>query len=261
MSRFPGAKAVRNSLLRLIGLLIATTLSLPARAEDASVWFNKAVQYDLNGTGDTTLAFAWYRRAADAGMPEAEFNVAVMLDSGRGVRPNLAEAAIWYARAATHGNHRAAYNLGLLYEDGQGVPKNLDLARAYFALSDLAAARTHLADQRPQVPGDAALSAPSLLAPRPNTSISPMMNGIEFVWTSQMQPEPMQYFVELRAIDGAGSTEVFSGSTDAASLFAPLPAIRGDYAWRVTAVGRKEGRYVASPWIRFSTAPSQSAAQ
>ena len=88
-----------------------------------------------------------------------------------------------------------------------------------------------------------------------------MMNGIEFVWTSQMQSEPMQYFVELRAIDGAGSTEVFTGSTDAASLFAPLPEIRGDYAWRVTAVGRKEGRYIASPWIRFSTAPSQSAAQ
>ncbi len=31
------------------------------------------------------------------GCPEAEFNVAVMLDSGRGVRPDLAEAAVWYA--------------------------------------------------------------------------------------------------------------------------------------------------------------------
>ena len=251
---------MRIPLLGVIGSLFATTLSLPAGAEDASVWFNKAVQYDLNGTGDTTLAFAWYRRAADAGMPEAEFNVGVMLDSGRGVRADLAEAAIWYARAATHGNHRAAYNLGLLYEDGQGVPQNLDLAHAYFAASDLAAARGHLSD-RPQVSRDAALSAPALLAPRPNTSISPMMNGIEFVWTSQMQPEPMQYFVELRALDGSGSTEVFTGSTDMASLFAPLPAIHGDYAWRVTAVGRKEGRYIASPWVRFSTAPSQSAAQ
>ena len=260
MSRFPGAKAMRIPLLGVIGSLFATTLSLPAGAEDASVWFNKAVQYDLNGTGDTTLAFAWYRRAADAGMPEAEFNVGVMLDSGRGVRADLAEAAIWYARAATHGNHRAAYNLGLLYEDGQGVPQNLDLAHAYFAASDLAAARGHLSD-RPQVSHDAALSAPALLAPRPNTSISPMMDGIEFVWTSQMQPEPMQYFVELRALDGSGSTEVFTGSTDMASLFAPLPAIHGDYAWRVTAVGRKEGRYIASPWVRFSTAPSQSAAQ
>ena len=251
---------MRIPLLGVIGSLFATPLSLPAGAEDASVWFNKAVQYDLNGTGDTTLAFAWYRRAADAGMPEAEFNVGVMLDSGRGVRADLAEAAIWYARAATHGNHRAAYNLGLLYEDGQGVPQNLDLAHAYFAASDLAAARGHLSD-RPQVSRDAALSAPALLAPRPNTSISPMMNGIEFVWTSQMQPEPMQYFVELRALDGSGSTEVFTGSTDMASLFAPLPAIHGDYAWRVTAVGRKEGRYIASPWVRFSRAPSQSAAQ
>ena len=251
---------MRIPLFRLAGLLIAT-LALPAQAEDASVWFNKAVQYDLNGTGDTSLAFAWYRRAADAGMPDAEFNVAVMLDSGRGVPPDLAEAAVWYARAATHGNHRAAYNLGLLYEDGQGVPQNFDLARAYFAVSDLAAARSHFAAQRPQAARDAAASAPTLLAPRANASINPMINGIEFVWTSQMQPEPMQYFLELRAIDASGSREVFTGSTDTAGLFAAIPDLRGDYAWRVTAIGRKEGRYVASPWTRFNLAPSQSAAE
>ncbi len=248
-------------LRSIIGFVVVSMLSCSAQAEDAGIWFNKAVQYDLNGSGDTTLAFAWYRRAADAGMPEAEFNVAVMLDSGRGVRPDLAEAAIWYARAATHGNHRAAYNLGLLYEDGQGVPQNPDLARAYFAQSDLAAARTHLSNQRPQLPRDAALVAPTLLAPRPNTSISSTLNGIEFVWTSQMQSEPLSYFVELRAIDAAGSSEVFTGSTETGSLFAALPTIRGDYAWRVTAVGRKEGRYVASPWVRFNTAPSESAAK
>ncbi len=251
---------MRIPLLCLAGVLIATH-SLTARAEDASDWFNKAVQYDLNGTGDSTLAYAWYRRAADAGMPEAEFNVAVMLDSGRGVRPDLAEAAIWYARAATHGNHRAAYNLGLLYEDGQGVPQNFDLARAYFAASDLAAARGHLATQRPQSPADAAPSAPTLLAPGANASISSAMNGVEFVWTSQMQPEPMQYFVELRAIDASGSREIFTSTTDMASVFAALPVLRGDYAWRVTAVGRKEGRYVASSWTRFSIGPSQSAAE
>ena len=88
-----------------------------------------------------------------------------------------------------------------------------------------------------------------------------MMNGIEFVWTSPVQPEPMQYFVELRALDASSSREVFTGSTDTASLFAAIPDLRGDYAWRVTAVGRKEGRYVASPWIRFNLAPSQSAAE
>ena len=251
---------MRIPLLCLTGLLFATP-ALPARADDAGVWFNKAVQYDLNGTGDTTVAFAWYRRAADAGMSEAEFNVAVMLDSGRGVRPDLAEAAVWYARAATHGNHRAAYNLGLLYEDGQGVPQNYDLAHAYFAESDLAAAHSHLAAQRPQAARDAAPSAPTVLAPLANASISPIASGIELVWTSQMQPEPMQYFVEVRAIDASGSREVFTGSTETGSLFAALSDLRGDYAWRVTAVGRKEGRYVASSWTRFSVAPSQSAAE
>ncbi len=244
-----------------MGLLIAMP-PRPLRAEDANVWFNKAVQYDLNGTGDTTLAFAWYRRAAEAGMPEAEFNVAVMLDSGRGVRPDLAEAAVWYAKAATHGNHRAAYNLGLLYEDGQGVPQNLDLAHAYFADSNLAAAHGHLMTQRPRSPNDASLSAPTLLAPGRQrehrfhderrrvrldvVSCSPSRCDISSNFAPSMRPDPTRFSPAPPTL---------------ASVFAALPALRGDYAWRVTAIGRKAGRYAASAWTRFNIAPSQSAAE
>ncbi len=71
------------------GLLIAA----PARADDPTLWFDEAVQYDLKGE-TAPLAFALYRRAAEAGLPQAEFNVAVMLDSGRGAPRDVAQASI-----------------------------------------------------------------------------------------------------------------------------------------------------------------------
>ena len=67
------------------------------------------------------------RRAAESGHVQAAFNVAAMLDSGRGAPRDVAQAAIWYARAAAGGNRRAAFNLGQLYESGEGVPANIDL--------------------------------------------------------------------------------------------------------------------------------------
>jgi TPR repeat protein len=60
------------------------------------------------------------------GHTQAQFNVAAMLDSGRGAPRDVAQASIWYARAAAGGNRRAAFNLGQLYESGEGVPANID---------------------------------------------------------------------------------------------------------------------------------------
>ncbi len=80
------------------------------------------------------LGCLWYRRAAEAGFAPAEFNIAVMYDSGVGTARNAAEAAVWYARAAAHGNARAEYNLAQLYTAGDGVPRNLDVAEAWYCL-------------------------------------------------------------------------------------------------------------------------------
>ena len=95
-------------------LLVAAVLfaggpcTASAREDAASSWFEEALRSDAGG--DARSAFALYRRAAEAGLPAAELNVAVMLDSGRGVAADTAEAATWYARAAVHGEVRAAYN-------------------------------------------------------------------------------------------------------------------------------------------------------
>ena len=233
---------------------LALICSSPALATDAAGWFNDAIRADA--AGDAASAFASYRRAAEAGMPTAEFNVAVMLDSGRGVAADLAGAATWYARAAAHSDRRAAYNLGQLYEAGDGVPRNIDLARAWFASADLPAARGRLKTMGvPAADRTAALTPPRLVAPAPAEKAGVGSDGVEMVWTSAAQPEPVRFYVELRALDQAGSREVMGRFADTSSLLATLPGLNGDYAWRVLAVAREGSRYAASGWSRFSVAP------
>ena len=249
-------RVVRHGWLSL--LLLAALPASPACAAGPAAWFDEATRYELgNGVAQNSrIAFTLYRYAAQAGLPEAEFNLAAMLDNGRGVAKDIAQAATWYARAASHGNPRAAYNLGLLYQAGEGVPRNVDLARAWFANApDLPAARTRLIALHAGAPGSGPLMAPTPVAPGAGGDTGSGVGGIELVWTSPSQPEPVRFFVELRAIEGSGSREVFSGFTDTSSVFAPLPDVHGDYAWRVLAIARVAGRYTASDWRRFSIAP------
>ncbi len=239
-------------LVALSSLAPACTFAL---ADGPIDWFNKGVRYDAQG--DPRAAFASYMRAAEGGEPEAEFNVAVMLDSGRGVARDIAKAAIWYARAASHGNRRAAYNLGQLYEAGEGVPRNVNLARAWFASSDLEAAHVRIAGLlRARETGAATeLTAPTLLVPEAGARAEGVGDGVELVWTCRPQPEPVRFYVELRALDALGSREVTASFTAVSSLLAGVPNAGGDYAWRVLAVALKASRYVASDWQRFSVAP------
>lgn len=244
----------------LAAWLVAGLCPSPARADGPQAWLDAAIRQDLAGDGSAAAAFSWYMRAAEAGLPEAEFDVAVMLDSGRGVGRDVAAAATWYARAAAHDDRRAAYNLGQLYEAGEGVPRNPDLARAWFAASDLPAARAHLAalgsegSPGPVPPSPAgALTPPDLVAPRPGADAGP--RTAELVWTCPPEPEPAEFFVEVRRVDEAGSREVFSGFTPTSSMAVALPEPRGTYAWRVLALARRAGQYAASRWSSFGAGP------
>ena len=234
--------------------LALIAISTQVRADQPRDRFEQAVQIELHGgAAAASAAFALYEQAAEQGLPEAEFNLAVMLDSGRGVPRDIARAATLYARAAAHGHERAAYNLGQLYQAGDGVPTNVDLARAWFAASNLPAARSRLTGPAAAANTDL-VTAPTPVSPRPELRTGSETGGIELVWTSEPQGEPTRYLVEVRAIDEAGTHEVFSGLTRVSSIFALLPDNRGKFAWRVTVILRKAGRYAPSPWVRFSLA-------
>jgi len=230
-----------------------------AQHGEPAAMFQLATLYDLGEWGgpDANLAFEWYQRAAAVGLPDAEFNVAVMLDSGRGVAQDSAEAATWYGRAAARGNHRAQYNLALLYDAGTGVPHNAAFAGFWLrkAASGLSAARPRIATLRPDE------RTASLSAAVPSAPLQDVAAGtapLEFVWTAAAQPEPVRYMIEIQTLGRISSIDVYSQFTDGSAVTVDLRKKPGEYAWRVSTLGRAAARYAVSGWTHFTILPRSS---
>ena len=63
----------------------------------------------------------WYKKGAEAGLPDAMYNLGYALDTGEGVAaPDHPAAADWYRRAADAGVGEAAGNLASMYSVGRG---------------------------------------------------------------------------------------------------------------------------------------------
>jgi localization factor PodJL len=72
------------------------------------------------------------RAAALKGDPAAAYEIATRFAEGKGVAPNLDEAAKWYDRAAQAGVVPAIFRIGTFYEKGLSVKKDVDIARRYY---------------------------------------------------------------------------------------------------------------------------------
>ncbi len=62
-----------------------------------------------------------FRRAAEAGLKEAQCNLAFCYEEGIGVGANFKLAFDWYSRAAQQDDPVALFSLGTLYMNGEGV--------------------------------------------------------------------------------------------------------------------------------------------
>ncbi len=69
---------------------------------------------DAWARGDYTTAVREWRGPANAGDPDAQFNMAQAYRLGRGVEENAAQAEVLYAKAAAQGHIKASDNYGLL---------------------------------------------------------------------------------------------------------------------------------------------------
>ncbi|EGG02986.1 uncharacterized protein MELLADRAFT_78701 [Melampsora larici-populina 98AG31] len=67
-------------------------------------------------------AYLWARRAANKGLPKAEYAVGYYSEVGIGVKQNIDEAKRWYMRAATNNNKRAMQRLTELKKLGAQKP-------------------------------------------------------------------------------------------------------------------------------------------
>ena len=64
---------------------------------------------------DEALACMWYEKAAMQGDANAQSNLALMYELGRGVKQDYAKAREWLEKAAEQGNAMAQNNLGFFY--------------------------------------------------------------------------------------------------------------------------------------------------
>jgi hypothetical protein len=87
---------------------------------DACVQYDLGAMY-LNGIGvpeDDAKAFQWAQKAADQGLPGAEWLVGSMYAMAQGVPRDDYAALKWYTRSAMAGDPEAASSLGQIYDNG-----------------------------------------------------------------------------------------------------------------------------------------------
>jgi TPR repeat protein len=116
---------MNKGYVKLAGLLCALAISGTSQAD-----YEAGVTAAQNGDYETALRE--FREAADAGLDLAQFNLAVMYFTGRGVTQDYAEAFRWTLAAAEQGHLNAQFNLGALYYTGMGTEADFEKAFAWY---------------------------------------------------------------------------------------------------------------------------------
>ncbi len=84
---------------------------------------------------DYHKAVEYFTKAAELGDFEAQYNLGVCYDYGRGVAQDRKKAADLYQKAVDKGHSIAQFNLASLYESGDGVPQDFVKAAEYYKAS------------------------------------------------------------------------------------------------------------------------------
>lgn len=116
----------KRNVVWCLGVLLC---GLPLRADVAAGM--RAFQ-----NKDYKAAFNEWRKAAETGQPEAEFDLGVLYAQGLGVARDLTQAEQWYRKAADQGNAEAEFALGQMYSLGWGVPRDEADAMRWFQMAN-----------------------------------------------------------------------------------------------------------------------------
>jgi len=132
------ADAMTREATRLY-LLAATNGSHPGQVETGLRYAQ-----GIGTTQNMLEASRWFREAANAGSPAAQFNLGALHATGalNGGTPDHATALPWFEKAAAQGHPDAQFNLGLTAAQGLGRSVDNAVAARWFA----AAAGHGLAD-------------------------------------------------------------------------------------------------------------------
>lgn len=81
---------------------------------------------------DHAQAMIWYRRAAEQGLANAQFNLGRMYANHKVMGHDDTQAVIWYRKAAEQGHVGAQNNLGTMFYNGHGVTQDYSKALIWF---------------------------------------------------------------------------------------------------------------------------------
>jgi TPR repeat protein len=123
-------------------------------------------------------AFQYLQELAEAGNPEAQYELGGFYHWGRVGSANFGTARQWYERAAKQGNVDAMLGLAVLYGPGQGVPQDKAASFRWLVLASsqqlapedaarIASARDDLAKQLTTQQIEAALAEARSFTPKP----------------------------------------------------------------------------------------------
>ena len=149
VARWFEATALSGDLIAAfnLGLCFAEGVGVGKDQEQAAQWMRRAAegvaqaQYmyarmlqDGRGVAsDLAQARLWFQRAADAGMADAQAALAEMLLNGRGGERSPVAAAHLFKQAAAAGHIGAMFAIGALFETGQGLSLDHNTAQKWFA--------------------------------------------------------------------------------------------------------------------------------
>jgi hypothetical protein len=108
-----------------------------AQRGSAQAAFNVGVMYERGFIfeRDSTRAVEWYRKAAEADLPMAKHNLALLLRDGKGAPRNGKEALDLLRSASRQGMAASMVALGDIYERGDATAKDPAMALAWFAIT------------------------------------------------------------------------------------------------------------------------------
>jgi TPR repeat protein len=87
---------------------------------------------DWSGPKDPALGVHWYRKAAERGHEDAQYNLGFMYLLGEGTEQDVAEGLLWLTRSAMQGDWSARRLLADLYRNGYyGVAKSIEQAERW----------------------------------------------------------------------------------------------------------------------------------
>lgn len=112
--------------LSCIGLLVVLFLWLLIPCTYAQIgnfyWMGTVVSQN------PAKAAEWWRKAAEKGHPQAQYNLGSLYILGQGVPQDDSQAFAWFSKAAEHGYMYAQNDLANMYATGRGVPQDWDKA-------------------------------------------------------------------------------------------------------------------------------------